>query len=127
MPVRSLLVVDDNRVFREALCEFFRRDGHFEVCGEAEDGRDAVQKAQLLHPELIVTDLSMPVMNGLALARHLRELMPAVPVILYTAHSDPFIEREARLVGVSAVISKSEPITTLISMAKSFFDGKMAA
>ena len=65
MPGRSVLIVDDNQVVRQALCDLFTREGDFDVCGEAEDGREGVEKAQMLQPDLIVTDLSMPVMNGL--------------------------------------------------------------
>jgi DNA-binding NarL/FixJ family response regulator len=82
--------------------------------------------AQQLYPDLIVTDLSMPVMNDLEETRVLKELMPAVPVIIYTAHSDRFIEREARSAGASAVISKSEAVTTLIQAARNLV-GQMAA
>ena len=89
MPVRSVLVVDDNPLVRRMLCELFTREGDFDVCGEAENGREAIEKAHLLRPNLIVTDLSMPVMNGLEETRVLKKLMPAVPVIIFTAHSDP--------------------------------------
>ena len=92
--LRSVLVVDDNPHVREALCELFTREGDFDVCGEAENGREAIEKAQRLRPDLIVADLSMPVMNGIEETRLLRKLMPRVPVIIYTAHSDSFIEKE---------------------------------
>ncbi len=104
MPVRSVLVVDDNPLVRQAVCELFSREGDFDVCGEAENGREAIEKAQLLCPNLMVTDLSMPVMNGLEETRVLKKLMPAVPVIIFTAHNDPFVEKEARAAGVSAVV-----------------------
>ncbi len=111
MPVRSVLVVDDNPLVRQAVCELFTREGDFDVCGEAENGREAIEKAQLLRPNLIVTDLSMPVMNGLEETRALKKLMPAIPVIIFTAHSDPFVEKEVRAAGVSAVVSKSEAVS----------------
>jgi len=120
--VRSVLIVDDSRVVREALCELFTREGEFDVCGEAENGRDAVQRARELYPDLIVTDLSMPVMNGIEETRLLKQLMPAVPVIIYTAHGDRYVEKEARAAGASAVISKSEPVANLVEKAKSLFD-----
>jgi CheY-like chemotaxis protein len=50
MPVRSVLIVDDNAFIRQALCEFFVREGDFDVCGEAENGKEAIQKAQILSP-----------------------------------------------------------------------------
>src|SRR2546427_7261989 len=117
--VRSILIVDDNAFVRHALCEIFKREADFDVCGEAENGREAIEKAQQLCPDLIVTDLSMPVMNGLEETRLLKQLTPAVPVIIYTAHSDPFIEKEALSAGASAVISKSEAVTTLVETARS--------
>src|SRR5207245_9406187 len=98
MPVRSVLVVDDNPLIRRMLCELFT----------------SIEKAQVLRPNLIVTDLSMPVMNGLEESRVLKKLMPAVPVIIFTAHSDPFIKKEARTAGVSAVVSKSEAVGVLV-------------
>lgn len=122
MPIRSVLVVEDNPLIRRMLCELFTREGDFDVWGEAEDGREAIEKAQLLCPNLIVTDLSMPVMNGLEETRVLKKLLPAVPVIIFTAHSDPFIEKEAREAGVSAVVSKSEAVTVLITKARGLLD-----
>jgi DNA-binding NarL/FixJ family response regulator len=122
MPLRSVLVVDDNPLVRQAVCELFTREGDFDVCGEAENGREAIEKARLLRPNLIVTDLSMPVMNGLEETRVLKKLMPAVPVIIFTAHSDPFIEKEARAAGVSAVVSKSEAVAVLIAKARGLPD-----
>ena len=124
--VRSVLIVDDNPCVRQALCELFMREDDFEVCGEAENGREAIEKAQQLRPDLILTDLSMPIMNGLEEARLLNRLLPSVPVIIFTAHSDPFVEKEARSAGASAVISKCENVTTLIAKARSLFD-QMAA
>jgi DNA-binding NarL/FixJ family response regulator len=119
--LRSVLVVDDNPIVRQALCNLFSHEGDFNVCGDAENGREAIDKAQQLKPDLIVTDLSMPIMDGLEETRLLKTLMPRVPVIIYTAHNDPWVEKEARAAGASAVISKYEPIATLITTARSFF------
>ena len=122
MPGRSVLIVDDNQVVRQVLRDLFTREGDFDVCGEAEDGRQGVEKAQMLQPDLIVTDLSMPVMNGLEETRILKKVMPTVPVIIFTAHSDPFVEKEAAAAGVSAVVSKSQAVTVLVAMARSLLD-----
>jgi DNA-binding NarL/FixJ family response regulator len=119
VPGRLVLIVDDNPIVRQALCELFTREGDFNVCGEAENGREAVERAQELQPDLIVTDLSMPVMNGLEEARVLKKLMPTVPMIVFTAHSDPFVEKEAAAAGVSAVVSKSQAVTVLVRTARS--------
>ena len=122
MPVRSVLVVDDSPAIRKAVCELFTCEGDFEVCGQAENGREAIEKALLLQPALIVTDLSMPLMNGLEETRILRKLMPSVPVIIYSAHIDPFMEKEAQRAGASAVVSKSEAVAVLIGKARELLD-----
>jgi DNA-binding NarL/FixJ family response regulator len=119
---KSVLVVDDNPFVCRTLCELFARERDFEICGQAENGHDAIEKAQQLHPDLIVTDLSMPIMNGLEATRRLKRLMPSIPVILYTAHCDRFVEKEARLAGAAAVFSKSEAIAVLIAKARTLLD-----
>jgi DNA-binding NarL/FixJ family response regulator len=119
-------VVDDSSAVRSAVCELFTRAGDFEVCAEAEDGRDAIAKARWYRPALIVTDLSMPLMDGLAETRILRKIMPDVPIILFSAHIDSFIEKQAFAAGASAVISKSDSAALLISTARELL-GKIAA
>jgi two-component system chemotaxis response regulator CheY len=115
---KLVLVVDDNAVIRQALCQVLTSEADFEVCGEAENGRDAIEKAQALHPDLIVMDLSMPVMNGIDAARALRRLMPTVPLIMFSEYGDVFSEKEAQSAGVSAVVSKSEHVSVLLGKAR---------
>ncbi len=126
MPLRSVLVVDDNKVVRKIICAIFNRESDFEVCGEADNGRQAVEMAQILHPALIVTDVSMPLMNGLEETRILKKLMPSVPVIIYSAHVDKFIEQEAMAAGASAVVSKYEAVAVLTGKARELL-GEVAA
>jgi len=59
MPVRSVLVVDDNPLIRQAVCELFTREGDFDVCGEAKNGREAIEKAQLLRPNFRSPDIPL--------------------------------------------------------------------
>ena len=126
MQPHSVLIVDDNPVLRKAICQLFSRNQDFEVCGEAENGEQAIERARLLHPALIVTDLSMPRMNGLDATRALKRLMPAVPVILYSIHADPAVTKEALSAGVSAVVSKGAVATTLVTTARELLDDMAA-
>ena len=121
-----MLIVDDSAVIRKVICELFTREGDFEVCGEAENGQKAVELAQKLKPALIVTDLSMPVMNGLDEARILRRLTPEIPIILYSAHIDPLVEKEARAAGASAVVPKSEAVALLITRSRQLLESDAA-
>jgi two-component system chemotaxis response regulator CheY len=118
---KSVLIVDDSAYVRQALCELFKREEDFEVCGEAENGKDAIKKAQELRPDLIVLDLLMPVMNGLDAARVLKRLMPAVLLIMYSAFGDRLAENQARLIGISEVVSKSEHASVLTHKARGLF------
>jgi two-component system, chemotaxis family, chemotaxis protein CheY len=113
-----LLIVDDNLIIRHALCRVFTLEAGFEICGEAENGRQAIEKAQELQPDLIVMDLSMPVMNGIEAARVLMGTMPTVPVIIFSEYSDVFSENEAKAAGVSALVTKSERLSMLIAKAR---------
>jgi chemotaxis response regulator CheB len=92
----SVLIVDDNAAIRQVLSHVFMSEADFEVCGESENGRDAIEKALVLHPDLIVMDLSMPVMTGIEAARALKTLLPMVPVVIFSEYSNVFSEKEAR-------------------------------
>jgi two-component system chemotaxis response regulator CheY len=114
---KTILIVDDNTLVRRAVCELFKREEDFTVCGEAANGREAIAKALELHPDLIVLDFLMPVMNGLDAARELKRLMPDVQLIMYSMFGD-MLQEQARLVGISELISKSQPAALLISKAR---------
>jgi chemotaxis response regulator CheB len=123
---KTVLIVDDNTFIRHALYEIFAREADFEVCGVAENGREAIEEAGRMRPDLIVLDLSMPVMNGLDAARALKHLMPSVPLILYSALVDRFSEQKARLIGISECVSKSERVSVLIDTARGLLCPKAA-
>ena len=126
MAVWSVLIVDDSPAIRKVISELFSREGDFEVCGEAENGLQAIEKAIQFQPDLIVTDLSMPAMNGLEATRILRKQMPDVPIILYSAHIDAFVEKEALAAGASAAVPKSDVVELLIARSRALLDERAA-
>jgi len=119
--VKSVLIADDHDMIRKALCELFASQKDFEVCAEAENGKEAVEMAQFFHPDLILLDLSMPVMNGIEAACELKQLMPMVPIIVFSEYGDVFTEREAHETGISAVVSKEAQLSVLLDKARSVF------
>jgi DNA-binding NarL/FixJ family response regulator len=121
----KVLIVDDSAVVRRSVRTLFESDPSFEVCGEAENGREAIERVGELHPELVIMDLSMPVLNGLDATRGIRRIKPQVPVILFSGFSDLLKEEEAYSVGISALVPKSHP-STLIDVAHSLLRGSAA-
>ena len=111
----TILIADDSIFIRKALCNIFEREADFDVCGQAENGKEAIEKAKKLHPDLILLDLSMPVMNGLDAARVLKRVMPEVPVIMFSEYSGASTQKEACSAGVWALVSKFEHISVLLS------------
>jgi DNA-binding NarL/FixJ family response regulator len=118
---KCVLIVDDHKDVRQALRSLFDANG-FAICGEAVNGRDATHKAQELHPDLILLDLSMPVMNGLEAARELTKLMPEIPILMFTNHAGGIREEDAQKIGISSVMSKNEAYGKLMSHARKFLD-----
>ena len=119
---KSVLIADDQEVIRRMLCRLFDSQSDFEVCGEAKNGQEAIEMAQVLSPDLIMLDLSMPVMNGIEAACELKRLMPMTPIIVFSEFSDVFSEREARTSGVAALVSKTESLSVLLEKARAVFD-----
>jgi len=100
-----VMIVDDHAVIRQMVRALLEAESL--VVSDAADGAEGVQKAQAEEPDLIIVDLSMPVMNGLEAARKLKVLLPHVPLLMFTNSSGGIMEQEARAAGISAVVSKS--------------------
>jgi DNA-binding NarL/FixJ family response regulator len=105
---RTILIADDNPLIRKTLCEIFEAEEDYDICAEAANGQEAIDLALKHRPELIILDLSMPVMNGLEASRELKRIMPSVPIILFTLYGD--IENEVLAADplVDKVVSKGE-------------------
>ena len=119
MSQTRVLLVDDNAEVSAGVRRLFHVHPKFEVCGEASHGREAVDKAPSLRPDLIVLDLSMPVMNGLEAAKLLSKILPDAWIILLTSHEFPEVHRLLREAGIHSVVPKSKASTDLIAQAES--------
>jgi DNA-binding NarL/FixJ family response regulator len=114
-PIKTILVVDDSPDVRHVVRTFLERDATFKVCGEAGDGPEAIKKAQLLTPDLVLLDFLMPGMNGIDVANVLRQLLPKTKIAIFSNYTDDFGARLSSAVGIDAVLAKG----SLADMAKS--------
>jgi DNA-binding NarL/FixJ family response regulator len=105
-----ILIADDSSTIRRLLRFFIEHNTDWLVCGEAENGEIAVQKATQLRPHAVILDLSMPVMNGLEAAREIARVAPDVQMVMFTMHASEQLRKDAQAAGIKAVISKSDTI-----------------
>jgi len=113
----NVLIVDDSALVRNALRKLLVRELKVRVC-DAQNGKEAIERAVELQPNLIVLDILMPLMNGLEAARQIRSLLPAIPIIMYSAYTNTFAKEEAQSLGISELIPKSEHASVLIQKAR---------
>lgn len=113
---KTVLVIEDDTAIRKRVHSAFMSNG-FAVCGEADNGKEAIELAKEIKPDLIVLDLSMPVMNGLEAAPQLKRLFPRTPIILFTLHATTLLQQQAAHIGVDLVMSKFEGLSNLLRKA----------
>jgi DNA-binding NarL/FixJ family response regulator len=121
MPKYRVMLVDDNPMVRRIVRQVLEKDPELNICAEADDGFEAMDKAKLLEPDIVVLDFSMPRMNGLVTASHLRNVLPDACLILFTLYGNPEVERAAKQAGIDAVVSKADRGDALVKAAKAFF------
>ena len=103
-----VLVVDDHAVIRRGVQGILRAYPEWELCGEAENGQEAIKLAETLKPEIIIMDVSMPILNGLEATRIIHELLPNTRILLLTLHSSTELVRTAFRAGARGYVLKSD-------------------
>jgi DNA-binding NarL/FixJ family response regulator len=120
VPARTILVVDDNPVVRAALGTYFEGSERMKICAEADDGFEAIQKAKLHHPDLVLMDLSMPNMNGIEAASVIKTEAPGSRIVVFTMFPDALGISMARAAGVDLVVPKSKGVRALMESIQEF-------
>jgi len=114
LPAR-ILIADDNALVRQQVRNLLGRHPDWEICGEAVDGRDAVNKARELNPDVIVLDFAMPEMNGLQSAWEIARLSPSTPILLFSMFlSNQLVEVAQKNAGIRGAVSKADVIRDLV-------------
>jgi DNA-binding NarL/FixJ family response regulator len=113
----TVLIVDDNTLLRSSLRSWIEGNADFQVCGEAENGMVAVQKVEEMHPDIVILDLQMPVMDGLEAARKISNIAPDTAMVMFTMHPSRELLKAAQAVGVRDVVSKTDRLSDHLLLA----------
>ena len=109
-----ILIADDRESMRIAVKSVFVMRPNWEICGEAEDGDEAVAKAIQLRPDLLLMDFRMHKSDGLKAAAEIKQAMPSLPIVMYTLYKTDELEAAAQLVGIRCVVAKEDGVHTLL-------------
>jgi DNA-binding NarL/FixJ family response regulator len=109
-----IFIADDNGMVRRSLRMLLSEHADWVICGEATDGREAIDMAVQLKPDLILLDVAMPILNGLHACVEILKSMPLVPIVLHTLYKTDQMAVEGKKAGARSVISKSENADILI-------------
>lgn len=109
-----ILIADDQEAIRKEIQSILVSGGGFEVCAEAANGREAVEKAQELNPDLIILDITMPTLNGLDAARMIKQVSPNMPIVILSTHKSKQFIKEVQKIGVQGYVTKDQASQDLI-------------
>src|SRR5438093_13058889 len=133
MATFRIFIADDHEVVRKGLMSLLQAQPDWEVCGEAADGREAVDKAQQLKPDVVILDIGMPSLNGLEATRQILKSNPQAKVLILTLHDSDQVVREVLNAGARGFLLKSDAARDLVAAVealrrdKTYFTSKVAA
>jgi DNA-binding NarL/FixJ family response regulator len=104
----KILIVDDSPLVRQRLRSMLQQRADWQICGEATNGREALDKARELSPDLILLDFLMPGMDGLKAAVELEKVAPQAPILMFSMHLSKQLIEEAQKVGIRGAVAKSD-------------------
>ena len=116
--ILRVLVVDDSEIVRRGICLILQTQADIKIVCEAADGADAVRKVREHRPDVVLLDITMPVMNGFEAARHIKHEFPATLIVVVSQSDSAPFAREAIAAGASGYVVKSNASTDLIPMLR---------
>lgn len=115
-----VLIADDSHAVRVALKAYFGGREDIEICAETRNGREALERALTLKPDLLILDVVMPELNGIEVATVLKHKLPDSKTILFTLYGDVIGKNVAAAAGVNVVLEKSDGLTKLMQVLDCF-------
>lgn len=120
----KIVVADDHQLFREGLVNLLESDDRIQVIGQAENGEIAIKKALELKPDILLTDIAMPNMNGMEATRNLKKQLPELKIIAVSMHSDRQFVKGMLTAGTDAYLLKNCTHQQLLDAVHSVYNGK---
>jgi CheY-like chemotaxis protein len=105
-----ILLVDDNDIIRYGVRTLLSKNGRWSICGEAADGEEAIMRVKELAPDVVILDLTMPLMNGFLVAEEIKRISPGTKVVFLSIHDTP---TAARMAGADAFVHKGSAVRDL--------------
>jgi two-component system, NarL family, sensor kinase len=121
---RRILIADDHEVMRRGVRGLIESHNDWAVCGEAVEGREAVQMSKQLRPDLVILDINMPGLTGLEAAQQIRTDNPSARILFFSVHESPQTVREVVSVGGQGYVAKSRAGHDLVDAVRTVLDGK---
>ncbi len=121
---KRILVADDHEILRRGVRTMLQTETEWEICGEAVDGQDVINKANELHPDLIILDINMPVVNGLAAVRKILRHRPETKILVFTVHESEHTIQEILAAGAHGYLSKAKGGQDLVHVIRELLEGK---
>ncbi len=110
-----VLIADDHSAIRNIVRSTIEEHPRFEVCGEADNGAKAIDEAERLKPDVVVLNISMPLLNGFQAARKIKASVPQSAIVILSSHADQQFVEEARRIGVQAYVAKTKAGEALVN------------
>jgi DNA-binding NarL/FixJ family response regulator len=110
-----ILIADDHPIIRKHVLRILEEQPSFSVCGEAYDGVEAIEEAQRLKPDVVVLNVSMPILNGLDAGRKIKTVLPETAIVILSSNADRHFIEEAKKIGARAYVAKSKAAEALVT------------
>jgi PAS domain S-box-containing protein len=126
-PRKQILIADDHEMLRRGIRNALEDRQDWQICGEAVDGQEAVNKVNTLRPDLVILDINMPVLNGLAAVRQILRNRPQTKIVIFTVHDSEQTLKEIQAAGAHAYVSKNDASGALLRVVEDLLESRRVA